>query len=60
MSSAVKPINKTFAAGKWMPRDRETLVAWMKKIMAKAEKDTGPLLPVVENFKNFIENDAKA
>lgn len=60
MSSAVKPINKTFAAGKWIPRDRETLVAWMKKIMAKAEKDTGPLLPVVENLKSFIENDAKA
>ncbi|WP_294505224.1 phosphatidylserine decarboxylase family protein [uncultured Victivallis sp.] len=60
MSSAVKPIDKTFAAGKWMPRDRETLVAWMKKIMARAEKDTGPLLPVVENLKNFIENDAKA
>ncbi|MGE4565466.1 MAG: phosphatidylserine decarboxylase family protein [Victivallaceae bacterium] len=55
-----KPINKTFAAGKWMPRDRETLTRWMEKIMEKAEKDTGPLLPVVENFKNFIENDAKA
>lgn len=60
MNTTNKPINKTFIASKWMPRDRETLTNWMKKIMAKAEKDTGPLLPVVENFKNFIETDAKA
>ena len=60
MSTTIKPINKTFTAGKWMPRDRETLVNWMQKVMDKAEKDTGPLLPVVENLKNFIETDAKA
>lgn len=60
MSTTVKPMNKTFAAGRWMPRDRETLAAWMRKIMAKAEKDTGPLKPVVEDLKNFIENDAEA
>lgn len=59
MSTTIKPINKTFTAGKWMPRDRETLVNWMQKVMDKAEKDTGPLLPVVENLKNFIETDAR-
>ncbi len=60
MNSSVKPINKTFAAGKWMPRDQKTLTDWLNKIMAKAEKDTGPLKPVVEDLKNLIENDAKA
>ena len=28
--------------------------------MAKAEKDTGPLKPVVEDLRNFIENDAES
>lgn len=58
--NTLKPINKTFTVGKWMPSDQETLSTWLKKIMEKAEKDTGPLLPSVENLKNFIENDAKA
>ncbi len=58
--SAIKPMNKTFAAGKWMPQDRETLTNWLKKIMAKAEKDTGPLKPVVEDLKRFIETDPEA
>ena len=60
MSTAVKPVNKTFAAGKWMPKDLDTLSRWMTRIMEKAEQDTGPLKPVVEDLKNFIENDAEA
>ena len=60
MSMPCKPMNKTFAAGKWMPKDRETLACWLRKIMDKAEKDTGPLKPVVADLKNFIENDADA
>ena len=60
MSTAVKPVNKTFAAGKWMPKDLDTLSRWMTRIMEKAEQDTGPLKPVVEELKNFIENDAEA
>ena len=55
-----KPINKTFTAGKWMPRDRETLNNWLTKIMDKAEKSTTPLKPVLEDFKNFIETDPQA
>ena len=57
MSTAVKPVNKTFAAGKWMPKDLDTLSRWMTRIMEKAEQDTGPLKPVVEELKNFIEKD---
>ncbi len=60
MNTPMKPANKTFAAGKWMPKDRETLANWLKKIMDKADKDTGPLKPVVEDLKNFIENDPDA
>ncbi len=60
MNAEMKPVNKTFAAGKWMPRDRRTLSEWMKKIMEKAERSTGPLLPVVQNLKDFIENDPRA
>ena len=54
MEKNIKPIDKTFMVGKWMPSDQETLVAWMKKIMAKADKQTEPLLPVIENLKNFF------
>ena len=48
--------NHSFAPGHWMPRDQKTLIEWMKKIMDKADKCDKPLLPVVENFKHFIEN----
>lgn len=60
MNTSQKSINKTYLAGKWMPSDQETLNAWMNKIMQKGEKDTRPLLPVIENLKNFIETDPKA
>lgn len=60
MRNIIKPINKTFTVGKWMPQDTETLRAWMEKILAKAESSEVPLLPVIENFKNFIETDPKA
>lgn len=60
MPTQEKPANRTFAAGCWMPRDRKTLAQWMRKIMDKAEKSDVPLLPVVEDLKHFIENDARA
>lgn len=60
MNNASKPINKTFAAGKWMPRDRETLNNWLKKIMQKGELSKAPLKPVIKDFKNFIETDPQA
>ena len=60
MNNLSKPRNKTFTIGKWMPSDTETLRTWMEKILAKAEKNTAPLLPVIEDFKTFIETDPKA
>jgi phosphatidylserine decarboxylase len=53
-------IRTAYNVGQWMPSDQETLAAWMRKIMAKADCDTGPLLPSVQNLKDLIENDAKA
>lgn len=60
MNTHLKPCNNTYTVGKWMPSDRQTLRNWMLKIMQKAEKQTGPLLPVIESFKEFIETDPKA
>ncbi|WP_392420381.1 phosphatidylserine decarboxylase family protein [Edwardsiella piscicida] len=60
MNSNAKPCKKTYTVGKWMPSDQRTLHSWMLKIMNKAEQQTGPLLPVIASFKQFIENDPKA
>ncbi|WP_392565602.1 phosphatidylserine decarboxylase family protein [Utexia brackfieldae] len=60
MNTEMKPCQKTFTVGKWMPSDQATLTTWMSKIMAKADQDTGPLLPSVQGLKDFIESDAKA
>lgn len=63
MNKQLKPIDNTFIAGKWMPKDQETLSFWLAKMMDKAEKfeqSEEPLLPVVQEFKDFIEHDAKA
>lgn len=60
MNTPLKPCDKTFTIGKWMPSDQKTLTEWLLKIMDKAEKDETPLLPAVQNFKDFIESDPKA
>lgn len=60
MDTTSKPINKTFVAGKWMPRDRETITTWLKKIMEKDENSKVELLPVLQDLKNFIESDPQA
>ncbi len=54
------PARPAYLAGKWMPSDQAVLDAWSEKIMAKAEKDTSDLLPVVQDLKTLIETDAKA
>ncbi len=60
MPSKKAPAQTAYLAGKWLPSDQATLDAWLEKIMAKAEKDTGDLLPVVQDLKTLIETDAKA
>ena len=60
MSVRDTPMPATYLVGKWMPSDQAVLDAWTRKIMAKAEADTGDLLPAIQDFKDFIETDAKA
>ncbi|MFS1564034.1 MAG: hypothetical protein ACL7AX_11400 [Candidatus Arsenophonus phytopathogenicus] len=49
-----KPRNKTYLIGNWMPLDQTTLVNWMRKIINKAEISNAPLLPSIQNLKNFM------
>lgn len=60
MSSGGSSINQHYKVGKWLPSDQKVLDAWSAKIAEKAEKDTSPLLPTVQNLKTLIETDAKA
>jgi len=52
------PARTPYSVGQWMPSDQEVLNAWLRKIHAKAEDQTGPLLPAVEQLKTLIETDA--
>ncbi|WP_036169466.1 phosphatidylserine decarboxylase family protein [Massilia sp. 9096] len=56
MSNTTTP----YCVGKWMPSDQHVLNTWLRKIHAKAEDQTGPLLPAVQQLKTFIETDATA
>ncbi|WGL94878.1 phophatidylserine decarboxylase associated domain-containing protein [Arsenophonus nasoniae] len=55
-----KPRNKTYLIGNWMPSDQTTLANWMRKIIDKAAISHAPLLPSVQNLKDFIESNPKA
>ncbi|WP_259070426.1 phosphatidylserine decarboxylase family protein [Mucilaginibacter sp. X4EP1] len=46
-----------FRVGKWLPSDQTILENWLSNLIAEAEADTRPLLPVIEEFKSFIEGD---
>ncbi|MFA3921078.1 phophatidylserine decarboxylase associated domain-containing protein, partial [Ruegeria hyattellae] len=60
MSAHETSVNVHYKVGKWLPSDQGVLDAWTAKIAAKADKDTSPLLPAVQNLKTLIETDAKA
>lgn len=60
MSSNETSVNVHYKVGKWLPSDQAVLDAWSTKIATKADNDTGPLLPAVQNLKTLIETDAKA
>ena len=48
-----------FRVGKWLPSDQAILDKWLKDLIDDVEKQTSPLLPVVQEFKDLIENDAE-
>lgn len=60
MKNSIKAADRTYTIGKWMPSDQKTLSDWMLNIMEKAECCNAPLLPVIQNLKDFIETDPKA
>ncbi len=57
MTDQSLPANNTYITGKWMPSDEQTLAFWLKKIMKEEACSTRPLLPVIQEFKDFIESD---
>ncbi len=52
-----KPI--PFRVGKWLHSDQVILNKWLSDLIKDVEKKTTPLLPVVQEFKDLIENDAE-
>jgi len=46
-----------FRVGEWLPSDQTILQNWLQDLIAEVEKDKRPLLPVIEEFKDFIESD---
>jgi phosphatidylserine decarboxylase len=59
--TASEPSTRTpYCVGRWMPSDQAVLNTWLEKIHARAEDQTGPLLPAVQQLKTLIETDATA
>ncbi|NOR88253.1 MAG: phosphatidylserine decarboxylase, partial [Bacteroidales bacterium] len=53
--------NKTpnYRVGKWLPSDQLILDSWMQNLIVETAKENTQLLPVVEELKTLIENDAE-
>lgn len=52
-----KPV--PFRVGQWLPSDQVILENWLSALVAEVDRDPRPLLPVVQEFKDLIENDAE-
>ena len=46
-----------FRVGKWLPSDQAILKQWMETRIKELDASARPLHPVIEEFKNLIEND---
>ncbi len=46
-----------YRVGKWLPSDQKTLDEWKKGIISESAAENAPLLPVIQEFKDIIEND---
>ena len=47
-----------FRVGKWLPSDQQVLERWLDDLIAKADaRGDVPLLPVVEEFRQLIQQD---
>lgn len=48
---------QTTRLGHWLPSDPKHLNDWLKKTIDAAEQRKAPFHPVIEEFRNLIEND---
>ena len=46
-----------YRVGEWLPSDQATLNQWLGKLIETTAREDKPLLPVIADFKAFIEND---
>ena len=59
-SSSTESIGAASGAGKWLPADPGAMKTWKKDIISAAEAEGDkPLLPVIREFKDIIENSPR-
>ncbi|NOX85382.1 MAG: phosphatidylserine decarboxylase family protein [Chlorobi bacterium] len=46
-----------YRVGKWLPSDHAFLEKWISELIDEVEAEKKPFHPVIEEFKDFIEND---
>lgn len=51
--------NVQFRVGKWLPSDQRILEIWLGELVDEVYDNEKPLHPVIEAFKELIENDAE-
>ena len=49
----------THSLGHWMPQSRAHVDRWLAGLIDEVSRDTRPLHPVIEDFKELIESDAE-
>ncbi len=48
-----------YRVGQWLASDQQFLNEWMERLIRETEASERPLLPVIQEFKDLIENDAE-
>lgn len=59
MSKASLTLANHFRKSGWLPLSPEVLKDWLDGALSEATKHTDSLLPVIEEFKTFIENNGE-
>ena len=50
---------KSFRVAEWLSSDHSVLHRWMKDLISHVEHNEKPLIPVIQKFKELIENDSE-
>jgi len=51
--------NTKYNIGKWMPSDAKHLENWKQELIQEVDRNKQSLLPVIQEFKDFIEADSE-